>query len=178
MYCLFPTKNVITVILCLKNVVTIAYRNIYYYKKYAIIIKMQRIKMWERRMRKIEWLNGWVNEWKKEKENSVRGGSRNARVGCVISRRDILIFVCDSHFIRNINLKWWKSQKSIREFRRENADPASLRYKSIITKNTNAYKLTWFSKIDIILYISAKLFLMLTQEMFSFNLYLDTTLLL
>lgn len=54
--------------------------------------------MWERRMRKIEWLNGWMNEWKKEKENSVRGGSRDARVGYVISRGDILIFVCDISF--------------------------------------------------------------------------------
>jgi len=36
----------------LKNVVIIAYRNIYYYKKYdIIIIKMQRIKMREREER-------------------------------------------------------------------------------------------------------------------------------
>lgn len=43
-------KNVITVILCFKNVVIIAYRNIYYYKKYAIIIK-RNTKMREREER-------------------------------------------------------------------------------------------------------------------------------
>lgn len=71
-------------------------------KKYAIIIKMQRIKMRERE----EWarLNeGWMNKWEKEKENSVRGGSRNVRAGRVISRRDIFHILW--HFVRDTSLK-------------------------------------------------------------------------
>lgn len=68
-----------------------------------------------------------------KKENSVRGGSRNARAGRAISRRDIFFDVCVSF---ETQVRVCRILKSLfrRESRRENADPASLRWKLMITE--------------------------------------------
>lgn len=59
------------------------------------MIKMQRIKMWERRMSEIERLNGWVNEWKRKKI-AWEAEVGNARVGRArfLEEKTFLTFVC------------------------------------------------------------------------------------
>lgn len=76
--------------------VTIAYRNIYYYKKKIICCndknaKNKNVREKNERDRTIKWMS----ERMKEKENSVRGGSRKRSRGPrAISRRENIFDIC------------------------------------------------------------------------------------